>query len=262
MTQLKQWYFSVEEEDTFPSETMVGKTFEEYPTTEKEFEEIDEVIFSIDIDEMEEIEELPNFLTKLPNLKSIGIPIDWLDEIEIPKNLLELRLFGQVYSYGKKEKWPIDLKFHSLKHLSVPELVKPYEISITDFSTLESIEYDFAAEKNNAKIIEIAKLPRLKRVVVNQAKNMDVFSPFENTGMTSLELFACTGKKLPVENIVKLKKLKDLKINNISVELDCNLLLQLEELEKLTLLNIRNITNIEALLRHKKLKYLYVIVNT
>jgi hypothetical protein len=207
MIQLKQWYFSVEEEEnTSLSDTTVFKTFEEYPKTEIEFEQINEVIFSVDIDEVDEIEELPLFLKKLPNLKTVGLPIDWLDKIDIPENLSELHLFNQVFSYENKEQWPIGLKLNHLRHLSIPELVKPYEINISDFTTLKSIEYDFVAEKDNTKLLEIAKLPNLEKVIINQAKNMDVFSPFENTKINNLELFACTGKKVPIEFVTKLKK--------------------------------------------------------
>lgn len=259
MTKLKQWYFSVEEEDTFPKKTMIGKSFEEYPSTQAEFQEIDEVIFSIDIDDIDEVEELPDFLIMLPNLKRIGIPIDWLDKIKIPENIIELRLFSQVYSYDNEESWPKYLKLLNLKHLSIPELTKPYNIPLKDFVSLESIEYDFAAEKDNTKIIDIASLPNIKKVIINQAKNMSIFSPFINKNIINMELFACTGKKLSIENLSKLKSLEKIRINNISVELDCNLLLKLEKLEVLEILNIKNVTNIKTLLNHKKLKSLYVI---
>ncbi len=258
MIQFKQWYFSIEKEDGFAKKTMLGKTFDEYPIGQQKNLEVDGVIFSIEDDEIDEINELPSFLSMLPNLKSVGLPIDWLAKVNIPKSIEVLNLYNQVYSHHNKEKWPENLKFDTLKHLSVPELLHPYEINLRELTSLESIEYDFTVEKKNEKLLAIAELPNLKELTINYGKKWDLFTPLENSNIESLRLLGCTGKKIALENIVKIKKLKKLELVYYRLELDCNLFLELKNLESLELVDNNKIINIEALLKHKNLKHLSV----
>ncbi|WP_452227755.1 MULTISPECIES: hypothetical protein [unclassified Lacinutrix] len=258
MTEFKQWSFSVERRNRFARETMLGKTFEEYPTEEEDILEVDGVIFSIHGDEISEIKELPSFLNRLPNLKSVRLPIDWLSKIDIPTSIEELILTKQVYSKQNIEKWSENLKFNTLKHLSVPELLHPYEINLRELTSLESIEYDFTVEKKNEKLLAIAELPNLKELTINYGKKWDLFTPLENSNIENLRLLGCTGKKIALENIVKVKKLKKLELVYYRLELDCNLFLELKNLESLELVDNNKIINIEALLKHKNLKHLSV----
>lgn len=257
MIEFKQWSFSVERRNRFARKTMIGKTFDEYPTKPEEALEVDGIVFSVNRDEIKDVKQLPNFLAMVPNLKSVILPIDWLSKINIPEKIEELSLREPVYS-DDNQKWPDNLKFDNLKHLSIPALYFPYEINLEEFTSLESIEYNFEKEKNNKVLLAIGKLPNIKKVVINYGRKFDLFTPFENSNIEYLRLWSCPNKKISFENIIKLPKLKILEINYITVELDCNLLLELKYLEVLKLDNVNKIINIEALLKHEKIKHLSI----
>ncbi|OMQ13490.1 hypothetical protein [[Flexibacter] sp. ATCC 35103] len=249
------WYFSIEKQDF--GGNVEYRQYLDFPN-ENEYLDIKSITFSITSSDEDKIKEYPNFIGKLLNLKSLTIPIDWLDKIEIPLNIEVLKLTSPVSNFDGQHKWPSDLIFKNLKYLVIPELVKPYLFNVLNFPNIEWIDYDLAPEKNTNRVNELSKLNNLKHLIFGHAKNLDIFPFFFDHKIETLELFACIGKNFPIEKIIGFKSLKSLYINNISVVFDCAILLDLEELEELNLLNIKNVINVEKILEHKKINKILI----
>jgi hypothetical protein len=181
-----------------------------------------------------------------------------LDKIKLPHDLQVLLLAAPVHEYKTSLEFPVAIRLDSLKYLSVPEVVKPYKIDLSKFDSLEWIEYDLQAEKNERVLTELTGLKKMKHLVFSHAKNADVFTPFNEHAIETLELFACTGKIFPIERIVQLKKLKSIYINNMTVPFDCNWLLELPELKEVGFLNLKKIINIDAILSHPNIDILSI----
>lgn len=249
------WYFSIEKQDF--GGNVEYRQYLDFPN-ENEYLDIRSITFSITSSDEDKIKEYPNFIAKLLNLKSLTIPIDWLDKIEIPLNIEVLKLNSPVSNFDGQHKWPSDLILKDLKYLVIPELVKPYLFNVSNFPNIEWIDYDLAPEKNTNRISKLSKLNNLKHLIFGHAKNLDIFPFFFDHKIETLELFACIGKSFPIEKIIGFKSLKSLYINNISVVFDCAILLDLEELEELNLLNIKNVINVEKILEHKKINTILI----
>ncbi|MCC9020629.1 hypothetical protein [Flavobacterium lipolyticum] len=246
----KNWYFSIEKQDF--GGNVEYRQYLDFPN-EDEYLDIKSITFSITSNDEERITKYPEFIGKLLNLKSLIIPIDWLDKIEIPANIEVLKLNSPVSNFDSQHELPNNLILNNLKYLSISELAKPCLFNVVSFPNIEWIDYDLAPEKNTNRIFELSKLSNLRHLIFGHAKNLDVFPYFINHKIETLELFACIGKNFPIEKIVHFKTLKSLYINNISVVFDCNILLELEELEELYLLNIKNVINVEKILEHNKI---------
>lgn len=251
----KNWYFSIEKQDF--GGNVEYREYQDFPN-EKEYLDIRSITFSITSNDEDKIKEYPKFVGELSNLKSLTIPIDWLDKINIPLNIEVLKLNSPVSNFDGQHKWPSDLILNDLKYLAIPELVKPYLFNVFSFPNIEWIDYDLAPEKKTNRIGELSQLKNLKHLIFGHAKNLDIFPFFFNHKIETLELFACIGKSFSIEKIIGLKILKRLYINNISVVFDCSILLELEELEEINLLNIKNVINVERILEHKKINTILI----
>ncbi|MDW8852406.1 hypothetical protein SD960_20055 [Flavobacterium sp. MMLR14_040] len=249
------WYFSIEKQDF--GGNVEYRQYLDFPQ-EKEYLDIRTITFSITSNDEDKIKKYPDFIVKLLNLKSLTIPIDWLDKIEIPLSIEVLKLTSPVSKFDSQHQWPSNLVLNDLKYLAIPELVKPYVFDILNFPNIEWIDYDLAAEKNTNRISELSKLNNLKHLIFGHAKKLDIFPFFFNHKIETLELFACIDKNFLIEKIIGFKSLKSLYINNISVVFDCTILLELEELEELNLLNIKNVINVEKILEHKNIKRILI----
>ena len=246
--------FDPDEENPFFSEKLYG----DFPTTAA-YDNVGSLIFSIFPEDEDGLKDLPHFLNELKNLQTLSIPVDWLEKIHIPTSLNTLLLTSAVFDKDRYFKWPDDLSIPSLKYLKIPELVGPFAINFRSMPQLTWIELDLQAEEDDKKLAELAKLDHLKHLIFDHAKDFDVFSPFKKHAIESLELCACTGTKFPVENLRNLKSLKYLRINNIAVPFDCQLLFELPNLIELEILNIKHVENMEDLPEHQSLKSLSVL---
>lgn len=215
------------------------------------------ISFLVFDDELDRVVKEPDFLNSLKKLETLSIPIDWASSISIPEGITALRLLNSIH-LKEKYNWPKDIVLRELKYLAVPELIKPFEINFKNTPSLEWIEIDLKAEKEDSKLKGLAKISSLKHLNFKQAKNFDVFSPFMSHDIKSIELFCCKGKQFPIVNMSSLRELEYVRINNISVELDCTIFLSLPKLIELDILNVNNISNTEKLLEIETLKSLSI----
>ncbi len=251
----RNWYFSVDKEDL--GGNVEYRRLNELPD-KKEYPAIHYLSFVLHPRNKTQAKFLPGFIKDLPDLRSLTIPIDWVNKIELPAGISVLNLTAPVLNYDDQQEFPASLTLDRLKYLAVPELVKPYKIDIKKFGSLEWIEYDLDAEKTERILVDLADLKGLQHLVFAHAKNFDVFTPFRDHPIETLELFACTGRKFPIENIVQLKGLKSIYINNLAVPFDCSLLLELPGLQEVSFLNMKSITNVERILEHKAIDSLSI----
>jgi len=251
----KHWYISVTKENF--GDDIEYRTMKNLPA-KTEYSDIRYLSFAWHPRNEAERKFIPHFIADLPDLKSLKLPIDWLNKINVPPNLQVLLLTAPVGTYDTSLSFPSDLHFDSLKYLAVPELVKPYKIDLAKFNSLEWIEYDLQAEKKENVLAELAGLKNLKHLIFNHAKNFDVFRPFQEHAIETLELFACTGKTFPADRVVQLKKLKSIYINNIAVPFDCSWLLELPDLKEVNFLNLKKITNVPEILKHPAIDMLNI----
>lgn len=250
-----RWVFTFGENER-EENGVTYRNFNNFPSKE-ECLKIESLNFLVFDDDMDDIKKLPDFLDSLPSLEVLSIPIAWLNSIKIPQNIRAIILINSI-DLQSKYKWSNNLGLENLLYLSIPELIKPFDINFKNTPNLEWVEIDMKSEKNEDKLFELAKIETLSHLSFKQAKSFDVFTPFKNHKIETLELFSCKGKKFPVKNIVFMKDLKYLRINNISQEFDCNLLLEMPNLIELDILNVKNITNIEKILEIDTLKSLSV----
>ncbi len=240
-----KWLFSFVEEER-EENGVTYKSLNSQPDKDS-YLKIEAVNFLVFDDDSEKIQEMPNFITKLPNLDVLSIPIDWLDSMTIPINIKALTLVNSMHLKDKYQ-WCENLLLKNLKYLSIPEQIKPFDIDFENVPNLEWIHLDLKAEKKEYKLSELSSIKTLKYLNFSQAKNFDIFTPFFTHNIEALELFSCTGKKFPIQNIKFLKNLKYIRINNIAVDFDCSWLLGLPNLIELELLNIRSVVNVNQLL--------------
>lgn len=250
------WSFSFIEDER-EENGIIYREFNNFPS-EDLYSKIESISFLVFDDDIEEVQKKPDFLTELTNLETLSIPIDWLCILKIPIRLKALSLVNSLYLKDKYQ-WCESLVLEDLKYLSIPELTKPFDIDFRNVPNLEWIEIDLKAEKKDSKVNELSSIKTLKHLIFKQAKSFDIFSPFSNHNIETLELFACKGKKFPIENIKKLKGLKYIKINNISVDFDCSWLLELPKIIEVEFLNVRNILNVNDLLKINTLKSISIL---
>ncbi|WP_338815836.1 hypothetical protein V9L05_24020 (plasmid) [Bernardetia sp. Wsw4-3y2] len=250
-----RWSFSFVEDER-EENGVVYQQFNNFPNKES-YSDIKSISFLVFDDELKKVQRIPNFLNELPNLEVVSVPIAWLCSIKTPLNIKAITLINTLRLQDKYS-WCEGLFLENLLYLEIPELIKPFDIDFNNVPHLKWIKIDLKAEKKDTKLTQLAQLKNLKHLSFGQAKNFDVFMPFKDHQIESLELFACKGKSFPIENIQLLKSLKYIRINNISVEFDCSLILELPNLLEIELLNIKNVTNIEKLLEHKTLKSLVI----
>jgi hypothetical protein len=251
----KNWYFSIEKQDF--GGNVEYREYCDFPNDD-EYLEIKAITFSVNSADEGKIKKLPEFIKNLQNLRSLTIPIDWLNKVEIPRTVEVLTLSSPVSNFDSQHRWPSNLILEKLKYLAIPELVKSYLFNASYFPNIEWIEFDLASEKDTNRVSELSKLTNLKHLIFGHAKNLDISPIFSDQKIETLELFACVGKSFPIEKVVEFKSLRSLYINNISVPFDCDVLLKLEELEELSLMNIRNVINVEKILDHKKLSKILI----
>ncbi|MDO6811280.1 hypothetical protein Q4603_21875 [Zobellia galactanivorans] len=251
-----RWSFSFVEDER-EENGIIYREFNNFPSKEF-YSKIEAISFLVFEDDMENIDKLPDFLNNLPNLEILEIPIDWLCSLDIPVNIKALTLMNSI-NIRDKYKWCNDLSLLNLKYLSIPEQIKPFEINFANVPNLEWINLDLKAEKKANKLDELSKLKTLKHLNFSQAKDIDVFTPFSNHNIEAIELFACKGKKFPIQNIEVLKKLKCIRINNVSVDFDCTWLLKLSKLIEVEILNVKNLINVEELLKIDTLKSISIL---
>jgi len=202
----------------------------------------------------------PSFISKLSNLKTLELPIDFIESGEfanINRNIQTLFLYEQC-AFDNQYVWNEKIILNNLLFLSVPELTYLFKVPVQCFPRLEWIDFDLEADKKGVSLFDFAEFENLKHLCFSHAKNLDVFSPFQDKDIESLFIYAATGKKFPIENICALKSLKYLKINNIKVPFDCLLLKSLPYLEEVDLMNINTLTNVDALLEIPALKSLTI----
>jgi hypothetical protein len=120
------------------------------------------------------------------------------------------------------------------------------------------ISYDFSADRKGKILTHMQDLPLLKHCIFEHPYNVDVFSPLEKLSVESIEIFAATGKSFPIEKIKRITTLKSIAINNVAVELNCEIFKDLGHLEELSLMNINNVTNVGALLELERLQRLSI----
>lgn len=238
---------------------METRRYGSWPEKEN-YKKIKSLTFILNSSESKKITKFPDFISELPNLESLGIPIDFLEKIKkIPIHLKSLRLFKPVFSDAKIFDWPEKLILNKLLFISVPELISPFIMDFNKTPNLEWIEFDLQGEKNESVLYELGKLKKLKHINFLHAKNFEILDPFIHKNILSIELFACTGKKFTINKLSEFKKLKYLYINNITPPLDCNLIIDLPELIEVNIKNVKKVLNIESLLKIKKLKALNVM---
>ncbi|PKH51594.1 hypothetical protein CXF68_13270 [Tenacibaculum sp. Bg11-29] len=251
-----KWSFSFVEDER-EENGIIYREFNNFPKKES-YPKIEAISFLVFEDDLDNVKQQPDFLNELLNLEILDIPIDWLCSLDIPPNIKAISLVNSIRLKDKFH-WCEDLALESLKFLSIPEQIKPFDINFDNVPNLEWIEIDLKSEKKDSKLEELASIKTLKHLNFKQAKNFDVFTYFSNHNIETLELFACKGKKFPIENIKKLKGLKYIRINNITVDFDCSWLLDLSELIEIEILNVSNILNIDRLLEIKTLKSISVL---
>jgi len=250
-----KWSFSFVEEER-EENGIIYREFNNFPN-KKSYSKIEAISFLVFDDDIENVKKQPDFLTELPNLDVLSIPIDWLSSLKIPINITALLLINSIH-LEDKYKWCENLVLEGLKYLSIPEQIKPFDINFKNVPNLKWINLDLKAEKKANKLDELSKINSLKHLIFNQAKSFDVFTPFLTHKIESIELFACKGKKFPIQNIQLLKALKYIRINNITVDFDCSWLLELPNLMELELLNVKNVVNVNQLLKIDTLKSLSI----
>ncbi|MDR2653076.1 MAG: hypothetical protein LBC68_12340 [Prevotellaceae bacterium] len=202
----------------------------------------------------------PDFVSKLPNLTTLELPVDFIQDKQfenINKNIQALVLYEQC-DLNRQYMWNEKVVLPNLLYLSIPELLYRFKIPLYCFPKLEWISFDLQADKKGVSLFEFSKFKNLKHLIFSHAKNLDVFSPFQNKSIESLSIYAATGKKFPIEKISSLKSLKYLKINNIKVSFDCSSLRLLPNLEEVDLMNINEVINIEDLLKIPTLRSLSI----
>ncbi|WP_299219262.1 hypothetical protein [uncultured Aquimarina sp.] len=249
-----KWSFSLEDDER-EENGVIYRNFNNPPQKE-DYSKIESIGFLVYEHELEELNNIPDYVIHMHNLKVISLPIDWLDSLKMPDNIKAIVLMNTLY---QKDVYKWDKKLDNLEYLKIPELIKPFEINFKNTPNLEWINLDLKAEKKDTKLTELAQINTLKHLGFSQAKSFDVFSPFANHNIEGLELFACKGKKFPIQNIVLLKDLKYIRINNISVPFDCDWLLELPNLIEIDILNIKEVINIDKILSIQKLKSLSVL---
>jgi hypothetical protein len=188
------------------------------------------------------------------------LPIDFIQDKQfdnINKNIQALVLYEQC-DLNRQYTWNEKIVLPNLLYLSIPELLYTFKIPLYCFPKLEWISFDLQADKKGVSLHEFAEFKNLKHLIFSHAKNLDIFSPFQNKNIESLFIYAATGKKFPIEKIEMLQALKYLKINNIKVPFDCSLLKSLPHLVEIDLMNIDMVTNIESLLEIPTLKSLTI----
>jgi len=89
-SRINKWIFSFSEEERVEK----GVTYQDlnnFPEKQN-YEKIKAISFLVFDDELELVKKLPNYLTKLPNLKNVSLPIDWLNQLDIPDKIVALTL--------------------------------------------------------------------------------------------------------------------------------------------------------------------------
>ncbi|MFD2909215.1 hypothetical protein ACFSX9_10800 [Flavobacterium ardleyense] len=251
-----KWSFSFVEEER-EENGVVYKEFNNFPPKEL-YSKIEAITFLVYDDDLEKVKSKPDFLTELRNLEVLDIPIDWLCHLEFPINIKALSLIDSIHTQTKYE-WCNGLILKDLKYLGIPEQINPFNIDFNNVPSLEWISLDLKAEKKAEKLNDLSKIKTLRHLILSQAKNFDVFTPFLAHNIESIELFSCKGNKFPIQNIQLLQDLKYIKINNISVAFDCSWLLKLPNLIELEILNVKNVVNVKELLKIKTLKSISIL---
>jgi len=259
LKQHTNWYFSIDLQD-YGGDSIYRK-FDEFPS-ETDWPKIKAITFSISRNEKDGVKRLPSFISKLENLRSLGIPLDWANKLEIPKKIEALRLLSPIDDETVPIDWPENLVLDNLIFLQISAKPGNYNLDRDKFRNLEWISYDFhsmPSSKINSVILELSEIKNIRHLIFSEAKNVDIFTPFCNHDIQTLELFCCRGRKFEIGKIRAFKNLKHLYLNNIgTTTFDCKLLDYLPDLIELNLLNVKNVININHVLAHKKLKILII----
>src|SRR5688500_4361144 len=80
----KNWYFSIEKQDF--GGNVEYREYCDFPNDD-EYLEIKAITFSVNSADEGKIKKLPEFIKNLQNLRSLTIPIDWLNKVEIPRTI-------------------------------------------------------------------------------------------------------------------------------------------------------------------------------
>lgn len=221
---------------------------------------IKKVVFNIIRSDNFNINDAIPFLEKLPELELLSMPIDLFFMVKdfVCKNIKELILLPPTSDFLLSE-WPSEYVMNKLTSLTVPELITPFYIYSYNFPNLQRIEYDLGADRKGYILNNLSEFPHINQIKFDHARNLDVFLPFKNHSIVSLELFACTGSKFPVDKIVELKELKYLYMNNIKSNIDCHSFLKLSQLEEIEIRNSKHLYNISSLLQCEKLSEIIIV---
>lgn len=250
------YYFAFTLPDRKPE--LIKRIWGDWPAKE-EYSKIRSLTLFVLPAEVEKIKEIPTFLNDLKNLESLSLPIDLIKKIGVfPTGIKSLVLFSPVFNKSDYLEWPSELELKNLIYISIPELVHSFKINFSLMPNLQWIEYDLQSTTNNNIIKELACLKDIRHLIFNHPKAIDIFTPFRNHDILSIELFAGTDKSFHIENLGIFKSLQYLQINNIAAPLDCEMLLDLPKLTELILYNIKKVENIQEILMHRTLQAISV----
>lgn len=222
--------------------------------------EIKKVVFNITRSDNCNINDVIPFIEKLSKLDLLSMPIDIFFAVKdvVCKNIEELILLPPISDF-LLPKWPEEYILWNLKSLTITELVTCFHISPYNFPHLQRIEYDLYADRKGYMLNKLSGFPHINQIKFDHARNLDVFSPFKDHSIISLELFACTGPKFPFDKIAELKKIKYLHVNNVRSDIDCRLFLELSQLEEIEIRNSKQLYNISFLLQCQTLSKITIV---
>jgi hypothetical protein len=106
----------------------------------------------------------PRFINKLPNLKTLELPIDFIKDeqfVNINKNIQALILYQQC-DLNEKYVWNEKIILPNLLYLSIPELLYLFQIPEQCFPHLEWINFDLQADKKGISLFDFTKFKNIK----------------------------------------------------------------------------------------------------
>jgi hypothetical protein len=125
---------------------------------------------------------------------------------------------------------------------------------------LPNLQYITCTLDGNAFTLNwLKQFEQLKYAELYHIKKLNIFEALPK----NLECLSIggLGPQFPLENIVRLSKLRGLRINGATVrrEIDCSLFARLDNLVELDIMNCKKITHIATLLQHPTLQTLRIL---
>ncbi|MFI6824426.1 hypothetical protein ACIBJE_26310 [Micromonospora sp. NPDC050187] len=203
---------------------------------------------------------LPPWLATLPALRNLALPaplLPLLDRDRVPPDLATLTV---GYDAGHPAPTaPVDLAYAlpGLRGLLVVSSVpRPGPADL--IGPLPALRFLATPLHRQRRMLDrVAELDTLRHLELSHLGDLDVL-PRLTFPLRALEL-AGTGRAFPIDGLRCLPTVEALRLNSISVEIDCAIFRDLPELTDLIVLNCRRFRNVEALVDCPKLAHLTVV---